>query len=86
MSETGMPLPWPQLQARLSLRFSDTEFETYFKNARLHSWEGHHVVLEAADPFRREWMQQQQDRIAEVLRESSGDAGLTVAFRLPEKE
>jgi chromosomal replication initiator protein len=86
MSETGMPLPWPQLQARLSLRFSDTEFETYFKNARLHSWEGHHVVLEAADPFRREWMQQQQDRIAEVLRESSGDAGLSVAFRLPEKE
>ncbi|HXB98405.1 MAG TPA: chromosomal replication initiator protein DnaA [bacterium] len=86
MSETGMPLPWPQLQARLSLRFSDTEFETYFKNARLHSWEGHHVVLEAADPFRREWMQQQQDRIAEVLRESSGDTGLSVAFRLPEKE
>jgi len=86
MSETGMPLPWPQLQARLSLRFSDTEFETYFKNARLHSWEGHHVVLEAADPFRREWMQQQQERIAEVLRESSGDTGLTVAFRLPEKE
>ena len=86
MSETGMPLPWPQLQARLSLRFSDTEFETYFKNARLHSWEGHHVVLEASDPFRREWMQQQQERIAEVLRESSGDAGLSVAFRLPEKE
>jgi chromosomal replication initiator protein len=86
MSEIGMPLPWPQLQARLSLRFSDTEFETYFKNARLHSWEGHHVVLEAADPFRREWMQQQQDRIAEVLRESSGDTGLSVAFRVPEKE
>jgi chromosomal replication initiator protein len=86
MSEIGMPLPWPQLQARLSLRFSDTEFETYFKNARLHSWEGHHVVLEAADPFRREWMQQQQERIAEVLRESSGDTGLSVAFRLPEKE
>jgi chromosomal replication initiator protein len=86
MGEIGMPLPWPQLQARLSLRFSDTEFETYFKHARLHSWEGHHVVLEAADPFRREWMQQQQDRITDVLRESSGDTNLSVAFRLPEKE
>jgi chromosomal replication initiator protein len=86
MNDLGVPLPWPQLQAKLSLRFSDTEFETYFKNARLISWEGHHVVLEAVDPFRREWMQQQQRRIAEVLREASGDESISVAFRAPEKE
>jgi chromosomal replication initiator protein len=86
MNDLGVPLPWPQLQAKLSLRFSDTEFETYFKNARLISWEGHHVVLEAVDPFRREWMQQQQGRIAEVLREASGDESISVAFRAPEKE
>jgi chromosomal replication initiator protein len=86
MNDIGVPLPWPQLQAKLSLRFSDTEFETYFKTARLISWEGHHVVLEAVDPFRREWMQQQQQRIAEVLCEASGDGTLTVSFRAPEKE
>jgi chromosomal replication initiator protein len=86
MSDVAVPLPWPQLQAKLSLRFSDTEFETYFKTARLISWEGHHVVLEAVDPFRREWMQQQQSRITEVLREASGDDDVGVAFRTPEKE
>jgi chromosomal replication initiator protein len=86
MSNSGSPLPWPQLQARLSVRFSDGEFDTYFKNARLASWEGHQLTLEAADPFRREWMQQQQGRITEVLREASGDKDLNVSFRVPEKE
>jgi chromosomal replication initiator protein len=86
MSENLNPLPWPQLQARLSVRFSDGEFDTYFKNARLASWEDHQLVLEAADPFRREWMQQQHARITEVLREASGDKDLAVSFRLPEKE
>jgi chromosomal replication initiator protein len=86
MSEKGTPIPWPQLQAKLSLRFSDIEFETYFKNAKLADWMGHQLVLEAADPFRREWMEQQQARIVEVLREATGDAQLDVRFRLPEKE
>ena len=86
MSEISSPLPWPQLQARLSVRFSDGEFDTYFKSARLASWDGHQLVLEAADPFRREWMQQQQGRIIEVLREASGDKDLNVSFRVPEKE
>jgi chromosomal replication initiator protein len=86
MSEISSPLPWPQLQARLSVRFSDGEFDTYFKSARLASWDGHQLVLEAADPFRREWMQQQQGRIVEVLREASGDKDLNVSFRVPEKE
>jgi chromosomal replication initiator protein len=86
MNEISSPLPWPQLQARLSVRFSDGEFDTYFKSARLASWEGHQLVLEAADPFRREWMQQQQNRITEVLREASGDKELSVSFRVPEKE
>jgi chromosomal replication initiator protein len=86
MSDIGAQIPWPQLQAKLSLRFSDTEFETYFKNARLAAWDGHQLVLEAADPFRREWMQQQQGRITEVLREASGDDTLAVNFRVPEKE
>jgi len=86
MSESGVHLPWPQLQAKLSLRFSDTEFETYFKNARVADWQGHQLTLEAADPFRREWMQQQQGRITEVLREASGDGELVLSFRLPEKE
>ena len=54
MSENGVHLPWPQLQAKLSLRFSDSEFETYFKSARVAEWQGHQLVLEAADPFRRE--------------------------------
>jgi chromosomal replication initiator protein len=44
------------------------------------------VVLEAVDPFRREGMQQQQSRITDVLREASGDDGVSVAFRTPEKE
>ncbi len=86
MSENGVHLPWPQLQAKLSLRFSDTEFETYFKSARVAEWQGHQLVLEASDPFRRDWMQQQQARITEVLREASGDAELELSFRLPEKE
>ena len=86
MSDLAVPLPWPQLQAKLSLRFSDSEFETYFKHARLVSWEGHHVIFEAVDPFRREWMQQQQNRITEVLREASGDESVSVTFRAPEKE
>jgi chromosomal replication initiator protein len=86
MSENGVHLPWPQLQAKLSLRFSDGEFETYFKSARMADWQGHQLVLEAADPFRREWMQQQQAQITEVLREASGDPQLELSFRLPEKE
>ena len=86
MNDNGAHLPWPQLQAKLSLRFSDSEFETYFKNARLAAWDGHQLVLEASDPFRREWMQQQQTRITEVLREASGDDSLGVSFRVPEKE
>jgi chromosomal replication initiator protein len=43
-------------------------------------------VLEAADPFRREWMLQQKGRITDVLREASGDELLAVSFRVPEKE
>ena len=86
MGDKMAALPWPQLQAKLSLRFSDTEFETYFKSARLSGWEGHALVLEAADPFRREWMLQQKSRITDVLREASGDELLAVSFRVPEKE
>src|ERR1700722_7278035 len=86
MGDKMAALPWPQLQAKLSLRFSDTEFETYFKSARLSGWEGHALVLEAADPFRREWMLQQKGRITDVLREASGDELLAVSFRVPEKE
>lgn len=86
MSENGVHLPWPQLQAKLSLRFSDSEFETYFKSARIADWQGHQLVLEASDPFRREWMLQQQERITEVLREASGDAELHLSIRLSEKE
>ncbi|HTB21232.1 MAG TPA: chromosomal replication initiator protein DnaA [bacterium] len=86
MGDKTAALPWPQLQAKLSLRFSDTEFETYFKSARLSDWDGHALVLEAADPFRREWMLQQKGRITEVLREASGDEQLAVTFRIPEKE
>ena len=85
MSDKTSALPWPQLQAKLSLRFSDTEFETYFRTARLAEWEGHHAVLEAADPFRRDWMQQQHGRITEVLREASGDESLAVSFKAPNR-
>ena len=86
MSEPSVNIPWPQLQAKLSLAFSDSEFETYFKQARLAEWSGHQLTLEAADPFRREWMISQNGRITEVLREASGDQELSVNFRTPEKE
>jgi chromosomal replication initiator protein len=86
MSEPSVNIPWPQLQAKLSLAFSDSEFDTYFKQARLAEWSGHQIVLEAADPFRREWMISQNPRITEVLREASGDRELQVSFRTPEKE
>jgi chromosomal replication initiator protein len=86
MNDKTTTMPWPQLQAKLSLHFSDNEFETYFKTARLAAWDGHSLVLEAADPFRREWMLQQRTRITEVLREASGDEALAVSFRIPEKE
>src|SRR6185369_15595212 len=42
--------------------------------------------LEAADPFRREWMISQSTRITEVLREATGDKDLAVLFRTPKKE
>jgi chromosomal replication initiator protein len=86
MNEPSIHIPWPQLQAKLSLAFSDSEFDTYFKQARLAEWNGHQVTLEAADPFRREWMMSQNSRITEVLREASGDKELLVDFRTPEKE
>jgi chromosomal replication initiator protein len=86
MGDKMAALPWPQLQAKLSLRFSDTEFETYFKSAQLSHWEGHALILEAADPFRREWMLQQKNRITDVLREACSDELLSVSFRIPEKE
>jgi len=86
MADKLATLPWPQLQAKLSLRFSDAEFETYFKSAHLIAWNGHDLILEATDPFRREWMQQQKTRITDVLREASGDELLSVSFRVPQKE
>src|SRR6188508_2503649 len=86
MSESSVNIPWPQLQAKLSLAFTDSEFDTYFKQARLAEWTGHQLTLEAADPFRREWMISQNSRITEVLREASGDRDLSVVFRTPEKE
>jgi chromosomal replication initiator protein len=86
MSEPSIHIPWPQLQAKLSLAFSDGEFDTYFKQARLAEWEGHQLTLEAADPFRREWMISQNTRITEILREASGDRELQVHFKTPEKE
>jgi chromosomal replication initiator protein len=86
MSEHPTPSSWPQLQAKLSLRFSDGEFETYFKTARLVSWENDTVVLEASDPFRRDWMTQHHGRITEVLREAFSNPALVVQFRAPEKE
>src|SRR6266852_4443347 len=86
MSEPSVNIPWPQLQAKLSLAFSDSEFDTYFKQARLAEWNGHQLTLEAVDPFRREWMMSQNSRITEILREASGDPELQIQFRAPEKE
>jgi chromosomal replication initiator protein len=86
MSEPSVHISWPQLQAKLSLAFSDIEFDTYFRPARLASWEGHQVTLEAPDPFRREWMISQKARITEILREASGDPNISIDVRGPEKE
>jgi chromosomal replication initiator protein len=86
MNEPSVNIPWPQLQAKLSLAFSDGEFDAYFKQARLVEWNGHQLTLEASDPFRREWMISQNGRITEVLREASGDKELSVQFRTPEKD
>ncbi len=77
---------WPQLQAKLSVAFNESEFETYFKNASLKKWEGHQMVLEARDPFRRDWMLGQSDRIQKALREASQDADLLVSFMAPSEE
>jgi chromosomal replication initiator protein len=71
---------WPQLQARLSLEFSDGEFETYFKSARVRAWEGKHLILEAADPFRRDWMQARKDRIEGTLRKATASPDLVISF------
>lgn len=86
MNEPSIHIPWPQLQAKLSLAFTDREFDAYFKQAHLAGWSGHQLTLEAADPFRREWMISQSSRITEVLREATGDKDLAVSFRTPEKE
>src|SRR5882757_1460230 len=86
MNEPSVNIPWPQLQAKLSLAFSDREFDTYFKQAHLAQWEGHELTLEASDPFRREWMMSQSTRITEVLREATGDKELAVSFQTPKKE
>src|SRR4051812_22499018 len=86
MNEPSVNIPWPQLQAKLSLAFSDSEFDAYFKQARLADWNGHLLTLEAADPFRREWMMSHTARITEILREASGDPELQIQFQTPEKE
>src|SRR5665811_1829638 len=86
MNEPSVNIPWPQLQAKLSLAFSDREFDAYFKQAHLTGWSGHQLTLEASDPFRREWMIGQSSRITEVLREATGDKDLTVSFATPKKE
>ena len=86
MNEPSINIPWPQLQAKLSLAFSDREFDAYFKQAHLAGWSGHQLTLEASDPFRREWMISQSSRITEVLREATGDKDLAVLFRTPKKE
>ena len=78
--------PWPQLQAKLSLVFSQTEFETYFKSAKLKKWEGKNLVLEASDPFRRDWMVLQNERIQQILREAVSDPELMVSFTAPSHE
>ncbi len=79
-------MPWPQLQAKLSLAFSDGDFNTYLKPARLTDWNGHQLTLEATDPFRREWMNSQHQRITDILREATSDPILEVRFHTPEKE
>ncbi len=84
MTERAISQPWPQLQAKLSLSFSSSEFETYFKTARVFEWKDHSITLEAADGFRREWMQQRHGRITEILREASGDRQLAVSYRSPD--
>lgn len=86
MNEQTSQLPWPQLQAKLSVAFSDTEFDTYFKQAKLAAWDGHQITLEAPDPFRREWMLTHSTRITEVLREATGDKDLVLQFKTQEKE
>ncbi len=86
MNERTAAMPWAQLQAKLSLRFSDSEFETYFRSSKVTRWENHTLELEAADPFRRDWMSQHKARITEILQEASGDSRLVVSFRAPERE
>ncbi len=86
MNESTANIPWPQLQAKLSLAFSNSEFDTYFKQAKISQWQGHQLVLEATDPFRREWMMAQAEKISKVLREATGDDALELSFQLPQKE
>ncbi len=74
---------WTHILAKLSIAFSETEFNTYLKTTHLASHKDHALVLEAADPFRRDWLIDHTERILRSLREALGDQDLLVHFSAP---
>ena len=86
MPDDTKKIPWPQIQAKLSLAFSDAEFDAYFKNARLTEWSDNKLTIEAEDPFRRDWMTQQVDKINRVLVDAGAGEGLEFDFVTPSRD
>jgi chromosomal replication initiator protein len=74
---------WTHLLAKLSMAFSETEFNNYLKTATLARHEGHSLVLEAADPFRRDWMVNHTEPLLKALRDATGDPDLVVQYTAP---
>jgi chromosomal replication initiator protein len=76
--ESAQIQPWPQLLARLSIIFGRTEFDTYLKNTRLKGFDGASLTLEAPDPFRRDWILANKEKIEEALRSATAKPALNL--------
>ena len=85
MSDDPKQIPWSQLQAKLSLAFTESEFDAYFKGARLKSWEDSVLTVEAEDPFRRDWMIHQAEKIGRIFAEA-GAGELELKFSAPSSD